>query len=172
MNPSNIAGSDNIEKDDNLDSEIERWFDDALSSLRSIAIPFLWTRIMDQLMGVGYPYDRYINAIKSNNRSDNEKEIPYLFDEMTIQVLIKTLSKQSPKVIAKLETNRSRMPEIIAEQLRHSKYIQYCLRTQQKCNHVYKVPLNKMLYENSGKKILHCRRCHGTKYHPSLFPKK
>jgi len=158
MNPSNIPSSDNIENDD-INPEIERWFDDALSSLRSIAIPFLWTRILNQLMIVGYPNDKYINVIKSNNWSDNRKqEIPYLFDDMTIQVLVQMLSRQYPKVIAKLERNRSRMPRIIEEQSRHSKYINYCLRTQQKCNHEYKVPLNKILYENSGKKILHCRK--------------
>jgi hypothetical protein len=124
-------------------------------------------------MGIGYPYDRYINAIKSKDYSGNTKqEIPYLFDDMTIQVLVWMLSRQYSKVITKLERNRSRMPEIIEEQSRHSKYTNYCLRTQQKCDHEYKVPLNKILYENSGKKILHCRKCHGTKYHPSLFPKK
>lgn len=168
MNHSNIPDSDNIEKDDDRNPEIERWFDNALSSLRPILLPFLWSCVVRQLILVGYPDDKYINAIKAGEGSEN---IPYLLDDKTISVLNWMLSQQYPKMITKLEKNRSQIPKIIAEQLRHEKYVRYSIRIQQKCNHNYKLPLNKILSEKSGNRIRHCRKCHSTKYHPSLFPK-
>ena len=51
-----------------------------------------------------------------------QRDIPYLLDGKTISVLIWMLSQQYPKMINKLEKNRSQMSKIITEQLRHSKY--------------------------------------------------
>ena len=168
MSPSNIPNCDNIEKDNDINPEIERWFDDAISSLRPTLLPFLWSCVVRQLILVGYSDDKYINAIKPGEGSEN---IPYLLDDKTISVLIWMLSQQYPKMITKLEKNRSQIPMIIGEQLRHGKYVRYSVRTQQKCDHDYKLPLNKILSEKSRNRILHCRKCHSTKYHPSLFPK-
>jgi predicted transcriptional regulator len=168
MNSSNISDSNNMGKHIDMELEIERWFDDALSSVQPILVPFLWHCIVEHLILTDYHDDRYINLIKSGKDSKNAR---YLLDDKTISGLIWMLSEKYPKMISKLEKNRSQMPEIIAEQLSHQKYIRYITKIQQKCDHVWGPPPNNVLYEKSGKRIKHCHKCHKTKYHPSLFLK-
>ena len=73
MNPSNIIDFDDTEQDNSRNLEIERWFEDAISSLRPILLPFLWDCIVRQLMLVGYPYDKHINVIKVKKSSKNRQ---------------------------------------------------------------------------------------------------
>ena len=167
MNPSNIPHSDNIGKNNDINPEIQRWFDDALSSLQHILLPFLWDCIVRQLILVGYRDDKYINAVKTSEDSEN---IPYLLDGKTISVLIWMLSQQYPKMINKLEKNRSQMSKIITEQLRHGKYVRYSIKNQQKCDHDYRPPSNKVLSEKSGNRIQYCQMSQ-IKYHPGLLLK-
>jgi hypothetical protein len=110
-------------------------------------------------------------VLVGNLSCKDSKNAPYLLDDKTISGLIWMLSQEYPKMISKLEKNRSQMPKIIAEQLRHQKHVRHMIEIQQKCDHIWGPPPNKVLYEKSGKRIQHCRKCHKTKYDPSLFLK-
>ncbi|HEY7081421.1 MAG TPA: MarR family winged helix-turn-helix transcriptional regulator [Nitrososphaeraceae archaeon] len=166
MNFSNISDSNNLGKHIDVDLEIGRWFDDALSSVQPVLVPFLWHCIVSHLKLIGYHDDKHINLIKP---SKDSTDTSYLLDDKTISKLIGMLFQEYPKMISKLEKNRSQMPKIIEGQLRHQKYIRYMIEIQQKCYHDWGPPSNKVLYEKSGKRIQHCHKCHKTKYDRSLF---
>jgi predicted transcriptional regulator len=180
MNPANkIMG--NTKNDEEKDLNVRRWIDDAISSLQPVLL-----RLFKELIGsfVTSLYDDVINSDGSVNYDrvglnvlsyDYDRPL-YTLKEKFISELMSGFSKSYPSITNRLEYIRSQLPRVVprvvAEEISHWEYRSYCSRLQKNCKHEYKPPLNKELAVKSNSRILHCRKCHGTKFKQSLFQRR
>ena len=173
MNPSNKIMGD-TKNDEEKDLNVQRWIDDAISSLRSVLLP-----LFKELIGtfVTSLYDDVINSDGSINYerlglnvlSYDYDRPRYTLKEKSISELLMALSKSYPSITNRLENIRSQLPRVVAEEISHWEYLSYRSKLQKNCKHEYKPPLNNELVVKSNNRILHCHKCHGTKYKKSLF---
>ena len=163
--------------DEEKDLNVQRWIDDAISSLRSVLLP-----LFKELIGtfVTSLYDDVINSDGSINYerlglnvlSYDYDRPRYTLKEKFITELIMAFSKSYPSITNRLEYIRSQLPRVVAEEISHWKYLSYCSKLQKNCRHDYKPPLNKELVVKSDNRILHCSKCHRTRYEKSLFQRE
>jgi predicted transcriptional regulator len=173
MNPANKIMGD-TKNDEEKDLNVQRWIDDAISSLRSVLLP-----LFKELIGtfVTSLYDDVINIDGSINYerlglnvlSYDYDRPRYTLKEKSISELIMAFSKSYPSVTNRLQYIRSQLPRVVAEEISNWEYLSYCSKLQKNCKHEYKPPLNKELAVKSNNRILHCRKCHRTKYKKSLL---
>jgi predicted transcriptional regulator len=173
MNPANKIMGD-TKNDEEKDLNVQRWVDDAISSLRPVLLPLFKELIGSLLTSL---YDGCVNGDGSVNLEKGGLAfLSYIYDrprytlkEKFITELMYAFSKSYPSITNRLEYIRSQLPVVVAEEISHWKYRSYCSKLQKNCRHDYKPPLNKELVVKSNNRILHCRKCHRTKYKKSLL---
>jgi len=174
MDPANKIMGNDTKNGEEKDLNVQRWIDDALSSLRPVLLP-----VFKELIGsfVTSLYDDVINSDGSINYEraglnvlsyDHDRPL-YTLKEKSISELIMAFSKSYPGVTNRLQYIRSQLPRVVAEEISNWEYLSCRSRLQKNCKHEYKPPLNTQLIVKSNNRILHCRKCHRTKYKKSLL---
>jgi hypothetical protein len=166
MNPSNKVMGD-TKNDEEKDLNVQRWMDDALSSLGSVLLPLFKEFIGPFLRNL---HDEYFNDDGSIIHSKGGLHfLSYIYDrplytlkQKFISELMSAFSRSYPTISNELEKIRSELPRVVAQQINHWEYMADCFKQQKLCLHDYKPPPNKELDKSNN--ILHCRRCHKNKY--------
>ncbi|MGA9171604.1 MAG: hypothetical protein WBZ20_15805, partial [Nitrososphaeraceae archaeon] len=160
--------------DEEKDLNVQRWIDDAISSLRPVLLP-----VFKELIG-SFQTSRYDGCVNDDGSLNYDRAginvLSYDYDrplytlkEKFISELMYAFSNSYPSITNRLENIRSQLPRLVVEEISHWEYRSYCSKLQKNCKHEYKLPLNNELAVKSNNRILHCRKCHGTKYKKSLF---
>ncbi len=176
MNPSNKIIGD-TKNDEEKDLNVQRWLDDAVSSLRPALLPLFKDAVSAHLES---HYDDYINDDDSINldkfgldfMSFGYDRPLYTLKEEFISELMAAFSKSYPDITDGLEKIRSQIPRAVAQEKSHWEYMSDCSKQQKLCKHDYKLPLDKSWSAKSNNRILHCSKCHKTKYDKSLFRRR
>jgi predicted transcriptional regulator len=174
MDPANKIMGNDTKNDEEKDLNVQRWIDDAISSLRPVLLPH-FKKLIDS-----FPTSLYDDVINSDGSINYERAglnvLSYDYDrpqytlkEKSISELMSAFSKSYPSVTNRLQYIRSQLPRAVAEEISNWEYRSYRSRLQKNCKHDYKPPLNKELSVKSNNRISHCRKCHRTKYKKSLF---
>jgi hypothetical protein len=177
MNPSNKIMGNDTKNDEEKDLNVERWVDDAISSLRPMFLPLFKGYIGSLLTSL------YDDCVNSDGSPNYEKAglafLSYTYDrprytlkEKFISELMSAFSKSFPSITNGLEYIRSQLPRAVAQQISHWEYRSYCSKLQKNCEHDYKPPLDRELAVKTNNRVLHCRKCHGTKFKQSLFQRR
>jgi predicted transcriptional regulator len=175
MNPSNeIFGDtkDNEEKDLN----VERWIDDAISSSRPFLLPIFKEFVRPFFMSFNGDFINRDGSVDFDRVGLHVLKYVYdrpfyTLDKKFISELMAALSKSYPNITSELEKIRSRLPSVVAKEVSHWEYIANRTKQQKICTHDYKIPSNKSLSDKYDSNILHCSKCHKTKYKKSPFLK-
>lgn len=173
MNPSNKITGD-TKNDEEKDLNVQRWIDDAMSSLRPALLPLFKDAISDHLES---HYGDYINddgsidfdKVGLDFLSIGYDKPLYTLKEEFISELMAAFSKSYPSITNELDKIRSQVPRVVAREKSHWEYMSDRSKQQKLCKHDYKLPLDKSWSAKSNNKILHCLKCHKTKYDKSLF---
>jgi predicted transcriptional regulator len=173
MNPANKIMGD-TKNDEEKDLNVQRWLDDAMSPLLPALLPLFKGAISVHLES---HYGDYINEDGSVNLDKVGEDFLsfgydrplYTLKEEFISEVMAAFSKSYPSITNGLEKIRSQVPRVIAQQKSHWEYMSDCLKQQKLCKHNYELPLDKSWSAKSNNRILHCRKCHKTKYDKSLF---
>jgi predicted transcriptional regulator len=176
MNPSNKIMGD-TKNDEEKDLNVQRWLDDAMSPLLPALLPLFKGAISVHLES---NYGDYFNDDGSVNLDKVGEDFLsfgydrplYTLKEEFISELMTAFSKSYPSITNELEKIRSQVPKVVAQKKSHWEYMSDCLKQQKLCKHDYKLPLDKSWSAKSNNKILHCRKCHKTKYDKSLFRRR
>jgi predicted transcriptional regulator len=177
MNPSNNITGD-TKNDEEKDLNVQRWLDDAMSPLVPVLLPLFKGAI--SVPRLESHYGDYINDDGSVNVDKvGEDSLSFGYDrplytlkEEFISELVAAFSESYPSITDGLEKIRSQLPRVVAQQKSHWEYMSDRAKQQKLCKHDYKLPLEKSWSAKSKNRILHCRKCHKTKYDKSLFRRR
>ena len=171
MDPSNKIiedGKDDEEKDLN----VKRWMDDAVSSFLPHLLPIFKELIVSLFHNFKSLYEDYYD---SNGTLDLHggavrclgyafKRPFYILDHKFISELVTAFTNSYPSIASGLEKIKAQLPMAVAKQVSLWEYDAYRLQQQTICEHNYKKIPNLYLPIKSKHNLIHCSKCHKTKY--------
>ncbi len=172
MNPDNNITYD-AKNDEEKDLNVERWIDDAVSSLRHFLLP-IFKELSVSLMTY---FDSFIRDFTRGDASvDLQKgglsllnykyNRPfYTLEQKFISGLLTAFSNSYPSIAAILEDLLSRLPNAVAREVSSWEYLAYSSKQQSICEHHYKKLPNWYLPIKSKHYLMHCSKCHINKYY-------
>lgn len=161
-----------LEDDEEKDLRVERWIDDAISSLLPILLPLFKEYTAALLKG--------INCWNEDGSLDEERTILryldyryrsplYVLSKELISEFMASFSEVYPNVTNALENIRSQLPTAVDRIVSQWEYEAYCSQRQKHCKHEYGPPENAALAAKYNNNIKHCPKCHKTAYITSPF---
>jgi predicted transcriptional regulator len=165
MNPENKiaqSSSNALEKD----IVVQAWLEDTIS----IFIQNILSRFKDRV----FPHLESIDGGIPPNASDSEifdkaakdylkffhKRPFFTLDQRFISELINCFSNLYPNLGHNLERIRSELPNLLAQEVNHIRYVAEKAKLQKTCTHKYKRPLNESYDDH---RFEHCQKCHKTR---------
>ncbi len=170
MNPSNKITYD-AKNDEEKDLNVQRWIDDAISSLRHFLLPIFKDLVVYLIT--------YFDSLKEDFSIDGGsidlqkgglRFLGYMYDRPLytleprfISELLTAFSNSYPSIATALEDLLSRLPNVVAKEVSHWEYLANRFKQQRICKHNYKKLPNLYLPVKSNHNLLHCSKCHKTK---------
>lgn len=172
MNPENkIAG--NAANDEEKNLNVERWINDAISSLGYVLLPFFkeWIRVpltMTSLQDslVGSDDSSIYERAGLEFLADIRDRPQYTMKQKLISELMGSFSNSYPNIARELEKiDKSTLQQLAARELDHFEHVKRRRIQQNKCKHNYERPQNKIVDKSKSRNRIyeHCRKCHKTK---------
>lgn len=173
MNPSfDIPGRD-AKSDQEKDMNVNRWLTDAISALKGILLPLFKQYISCPLMISNNNYTKEDGTIDLDRAGMDFLRLilspSYIYDEKNAARLNASLFRTYPDVYSYLDWVKSRLPLGIFWETNHREYEKISYWYQKKCVHNYTLPSNKLLSAKYTNNLLHCNRCHKSKYIKNPF---
>jgi hypothetical protein len=152
------------------DININRWFNDGISTLGTHLLALFKEHMCDEILDLSGD-----NCVKEDGTLDHDrilvdymeyKYTPSLFtlDEKSIKSLIISFRRTYPGISDLLDKIRSKLPEAAILQMNWIQYTWIRNRQQKICNQDFKPPRNTSLSDRYVDEVLHCSKCHKTKF--------
>jgi hypothetical protein len=169
MNRSNEIPGRDAENAKEQDINVNRWFNDGISTLGTHLLALFKEYIGCEL---DLSCNNYFNEDGTLDRDRLFAEYwryghtPPLFtlDEKYIKSLMMSFRRTYPSISNLLDGIRSKLPEAAIRQMNWIHYTWIRNRQQKICNHVFKPPRNTSLSDRYVDEVLHCSNCHKTKF--------
>jgi predicted transcriptional regulator len=159
------------------DAAVEAWLKDITSlSMQDIlsrfkSRVFLHLNSVDQILFDDLPPNASEQQIDHKDTKivmDFFFQRPYFtLDQRIISELSACFSNLYPKFSRVLEKTRSDLPNLVAKEINHIRYLELASRVQKTCNHKYQRPLSSpdpdRLYDQRDM-YEHCRKCHHSRW--------
>lgn len=171
MDPSNKIieeGKDDEEKDLN----VKRWMDDAVSSFLPHLLPIFKELIVSLFHNFKSLYEDYYDSNGSLDLHGGAvrslgyafKRPFYTLDHKFISELVTAFTNSYPSLASGLDKIKAQLPMDVAKQVSRWEYEAYRSQQQTICKHNYKKLTNLYLPIKSKHNLIHCSKCHKTKY--------
>ena len=173
MNPENkVTG--NATNDEEKDLNVERWIDDAISSLGYVLLPLFKERIRVPLT-MATIQDSHVDSDDSSIYeragleflADIRDRPQYTMKQKLISELMGSFSNSYPNIARELEKiDKSTLQQLAARELDHFEHVKRRRIQQNKCKHNYEPLLNKVIVAKSksqNHRYEYCRMCHKTR---------
>lgn len=167
MNPENkIIG--NATNDEEKDLNIERWINDAISSLGYVLLPLFKERIRIPLTSLQDSLvDGNVSSICERAGleflADIRNRPQYILKQKWISELMGAFSNSYPNITRELEKiSKSKLEQLAARELNHFEHVKRRHIQQNKCEHNYGPLPNKAIVaksKNHNRRYEHCCKC-------------
>jgi predicted transcriptional regulator len=153
MNSENkITG--NATNDEEKDLNVERWIDDAISSLGFVLLPLFKDRITVPLTCLHFSSNSAISSIDYQKLGlefvANAFRLPrYTLKQEFISDLMAAFSNSYPNIKRELKISNSKLQQLAARELDHFEHVKRRFTCQNKCKHDYEPPQNKVIVDKS-----------------------
>jgi hypothetical protein len=173
MNPENkITG--NAANDDEKDLNVERWLNDAISSLAYVLLPFFKEQIRVPLIMTSMEdnlADSDYSSIKKRAGleflADIRNRPQYMMKQKLISELMSSFSNSFPNISRELgKIDNSTLQQLATRELDHFEHVKRRRIQQNKCKHNYGPVPNKVIvakYKSRNRRYEHCHKCHKTR---------
>jgi hypothetical protein len=172
MNPENkITGSAANDEEKHLN--IERWINDAISSLgyvllplfrEQIRVPLIMTSMEDSLADSDYSS---IEERKLEFLADIRDRPQYMMKQKLISELMRAFSNSYSNISRELgKIDNSTLQQLATLELDHFEHVKRRRIQQNKCKHNYGPLPNKVIvakYKSRNRRYEHCHKCHKTR---------
>jgi len=168
-----IPGGD-AKSDQEKDINVNRWFIDAISALRDILLP-LFKQYMSAPLLISNNYYAKENGTPDWNRAGMDflrhmfSTPSYMYNEKDAASLMRSFSRTYPSIYSYLDWMKSRLPLGAFWETNHRDYEKISYWYQKKCRHKFSLLSNKSLSAKYENNLLHCSKCHKSKYIKNPF---
>jgi predicted transcriptional regulator len=159
----------NTKNDEEKDINVSSWFKDGMSTL-GVFLLALFKEYMGCPLIISS--NNYVNEDGTADLYRAGRDIvkhlfsspSYVLDNKSITSLMTSFSRTYPTISTQLDKIEFRLPLAAFWETNHLQYEKISYWHQKKCRHRYSLPSNKSLSAKYENNLLHCTKCHKSKY--------